>query len=144
MAEVALVKLHSDECHWTLLMITLIARFMGPTWGPSGAERTQAGPMLGPWTLLSGKLTLLQVMAWCHQATSHYLSQCWPRFMLPYGVKSWANHLTHDQNTRHHSIYHLVFHDKASRENCCWWHRPCIIHRAVKQNTNTYPLPVPP
>ena len=33
---------------------TLIARFMGPTWGPSGADRTQLGPMLAPWTLLSG------------------------------------------------------------------------------------------
>ena len=27
---------------------TLIARFMGPTWGPSGTERTQVGPMLAP------------------------------------------------------------------------------------------------
>ena len=27
---------------------------MGPTWGPSGAGRTQVGPMLAPWTLLSG------------------------------------------------------------------------------------------
>ena len=26
---------------------------MGPTWGPSGADRTQVGPMLAPWTLLS-------------------------------------------------------------------------------------------
>ena len=25
-------------------------------------------------------------MAWCHQATSHYLGQCWPRSMLSYGV----------------------------------------------------------
>ena len=25
-------------------------------------------------------------MAWRHQATSHYLSLCWPRPMLPYGV----------------------------------------------------------
>ena len=33
---------------------TLIARFMGPIWGPAGAERTQMGPMLVPWTLLSG------------------------------------------------------------------------------------------
>ena len=33
--------------------ITLIARFMGPTWGPSGADRTQVGPMLVPWILLS-------------------------------------------------------------------------------------------
>ena len=37
-------------------MPTLIARFMRPTWGPSGANRTQMGPMLAPWTLLSGKL----------------------------------------------------------------------------------------
>ena len=35
--------------------LTLIARFMGPTWGPSGADRTQVGPMLDPWTLLSGE-----------------------------------------------------------------------------------------
>ena len=25
-------------------------------------------------------------MAWCRQATSHYLSQCWLRSMSPYGV----------------------------------------------------------
>ena len=25
-------------------------------------------------------------MAWCHQATSHYLNQCWPRSPMPYGV----------------------------------------------------------
>ena len=35
---------------------SLIARFMGPTWGPSGADRTQVGPMLAPWILLSGIL----------------------------------------------------------------------------------------
>ena len=33
-------------------MLTLIAKFMGPTWGPSGADRTQVGPMSAPWTLL--------------------------------------------------------------------------------------------
>ena len=33
---------------------TLIARFMGPAWGPSGASWTHVGPMLAPWTLLSG------------------------------------------------------------------------------------------
>ena len=30
--------------------------------------------------------TLVQVMAWCRQATSHYLSQCWPRSLSLYGV----------------------------------------------------------
>ena len=39
---------------WNTGMIPLIARFVGPTWGPSGADRTQVGPMLAPWTLLSG------------------------------------------------------------------------------------------
>ena len=31
-----------------------IAKFMGPTWGPSGSCRPQMGPMSAPWTLLSG------------------------------------------------------------------------------------------
>ena len=32
------------------------------------------------------KSTSVQVMAWCRKATSHYLSQCWPRSMSPNGV----------------------------------------------------------
>ena len=32
------------------------------------------------------KSALVQVMAWCCQATSHYPSQCWPRPMSPYGI----------------------------------------------------------
>ena len=35
---------------------SLIAMLMGPTWSPSGADRTQMGPMLAPWTLLSGMI----------------------------------------------------------------------------------------
>ena len=31
---------------------------MGPAWGPSGADRTQVGPMLAPWTLLSGMYSI--------------------------------------------------------------------------------------
>ena len=33
---------------------SLIAGFMGPTWGPSGTDRTHVGPMLASWALLSG------------------------------------------------------------------------------------------
>ena len=36
--------------------LTQIARFMGPTRGPSGADRTQVGRMLAPWTLFSGNI----------------------------------------------------------------------------------------
>ena len=37
--------------------------------------------------------TLVQVMAWCRQATSYYLSRCWPRSLSPYGVTrpQWVN-----------------------------------------------------
>ena len=37
--------------------------------------------------------TLVRVMAWCRQAASHYLSQCWPRPLTPYGVTrpQWVN-----------------------------------------------------
>ena len=39
-----------------------------------------------PLDLTDDKSTLVQVMAWCRQATSHYLNQCWPRSMSPNGV----------------------------------------------------------
>ena len=30
--------------------------------------------------------TLFRVKVWCCQATRHYLNQCWPRLMTPYGT----------------------------------------------------------
>ena len=44
--------------------ITQMARFMGPTWDPPGADRTQVGPMLAPWTLLSGYIQTGDLKAW--------------------------------------------------------------------------------
>ena len=53
------ISLFSQFC-WSLSRISeshmrkllpLIARFMGPTWGPSGADRTQVGLILAPWTI---------------------------------------------------------------------------------------------
>ena len=39
-----------------------------------------------PQKLTHENFPLVQVMAWCHQATCHYLSKCWHRYMLPYGI----------------------------------------------------------
>ena len=33
---------------------------------------------------IDGESTLVEVMAWCHQATSHYLNQCWTKSMILY------------------------------------------------------------
>ena len=54
----------------------LIARFVGPTWGLSGADRTQVGPMLALWTLLSGSLS-------SGRFWQALLCACWP-FPLEY------------------------------------------------------------
>ena len=47
---------------------TQIAKFMGPAWGPPGSCRPQMGPMLAPWTLLSGRPQNLHHMLcnWVH------------------------------------------------------------------------------
>ena len=39
-----------------------------------------------PQDLPDDKSTLGQVLAWCRQVTSHYLSQCWLSSLSPYGV----------------------------------------------------------
>ena len=52
---------------WGLDSQCLIARFMGPTWGPSEADRTQVGPMLAPWTLLSGMFCDYGIKPACQQ-----------------------------------------------------------------------------
>ena len=54
----------------------LLARFMGPTWGPSGADRrTQVGPMLAPWTLLSGYVNIYSVPE-CSRHLHNWLMYC--------------------------------------------------------------------
>ena len=48
-----------SEGQWIYLYVLLnnasqITKFMGPTWSPPETCRSQMGPMLAPWTLLSG------------------------------------------------------------------------------------------
>ena len=56
--------------------MTQIAKFMGQTWGPYGADRTLVGPMLAPWTLQSGELreiytVLIRVLPLIMLSASH-------------------------------------------------------------------------
>ena len=39
---------------------------------------------IGSWLYV--RSSLVQIMAWYHQATNHYLIQCWPRSMSSYDV----------------------------------------------------------
>ena len=69
-----------------------------------------------PLDLTDDKSTLVQVMAWCRQATSHYLNQCWPRSMSPNGatMPQWVNVL----NTPHVRKMEGVLLLRGSNKRC--------------------------
>ena len=85
---------------------TLKARFLGPTWGPSGADRTQMGPMLAPWTLLSGYLrawSLVDVM-------TSYLSSIKPfpkSISLPSGTPRMVRLYSYDNQLKYFSLVYI-------------------------------------
>ena len=64
----------APACYPTTYMPPMRARFMGPAWGPSGADRTQVGPMLAPWTLLTGtSLNVTNIGSHLHTSFSSFL-----------------------------------------------------------------------
>ena len=87
-------------------------------------------------------------MAWCRQATSHYLSQCWPRSLSPYGVTrpQWVNLLgrlaSHFQVVKSWGLP-LIF--QSLSFSAIWWWRSgstlaqvmaCCLHQAATTWTN--------
>ena len=75
--KITLLWAHKQFATWihTLFSIcatldTPIARFLGPTWGLSGADRPQVGPMLASWTLLSG---ISFIIVWLHWHNTHFV-----------------------------------------------------------------------
>ena len=52
-------------------------------WGWIGLDLFNEVTVNIPQNIAYENSTSVQVMAWCHQATSHYLSQCWPSSFLP-------------------------------------------------------------
>ena len=78
---------------------------------------------------IDDKSTLVQVMAWCRQATSHYLSQCWPRSVLPYGVTrpQWVNSLVPGSCSCNIKLVHLISKlIKDSYLEHCLWNGPQV------------------
>ena len=71
--------------------------------------------------LTDDKSTLVQVMAWCRQATSHYLSQCWPHSLSPYGG-------IRPQWVKHPAFTPQAFTPLAG----CNWHK-CVVGRGSER-----------
>ena len=63
------------------LMLSQIAKLMQSTWGPPGSCRPQMGPMLAPWTLLSGIVCPLRLFWACDSETGIYLYVLWQLYV---------------------------------------------------------------
>ena len=82
-------EISNNQKHWQMVSYFIfttvfvdgkapqMAKFKGPTWGPPGSCRPKMGPMLAPWTLLSGTL-------WCLVICGHSAVQIW--FLHTYGT----------------------------------------------------------
>ena len=70
------------KCVWNLRYVIFKRLLVIAGWGIS-CEVALISMSLG---FTDDQSTLVQVMAWCLQATSHYLSQCWPRSLSPCNV----------------------------------------------------------
>ena len=57
--------------------ITLIARFVGPTWGPPGADRAQVGPKFGPTNF---------VMWEDNKWNFNFASECYEILICPWAI----------------------------------------------------------
>ena len=66
---------------------TQIARFTWPTWGPPGADRSQVGPMLAPWTLLSGNFMHVDSLLGTYQKMKYHYSCA---FIFIYHTDGWV------------------------------------------------------
>ena len=67
---------------WKFIRINFKLSLVLNGWGVS----CEISPRWMSLHLTDDKSTLVQVMAWCHQATSHYLFRFWLSSISPYGV----------------------------------------------------------
>ena len=97
--------------------------------------------MIMPPNSIDDKSTLVQIMAWCHQAPSHYLNQYWPISLMPYGIPRLQKSTTVGLSscfTKHYNILHILSYfntDKvqvyeslpagrllhSQNHGCFWW-----------------------
>ena len=86
-------SLAPGKCQFNFRHVILKLTLVNVGWGISYEIALRWMPL----ELTDDKSTLVEVMAWCRQATSHYLSQCWLSPLLPYGIArpQWVKSLFH-------------------------------------------------
>ena len=103
----------SDSCSLTHWPLGNLNKFQTCNFQTDFCENCEIALLWMSLDFTDNQSTLVQVMAWCHKATSHYLSQCWLRSLPPYGVTrpQWVNILRLRQHCRHFtdSVFKCIF-----------------------------------
>ena len=121
--------------HWAYWQLTtMIVRFMGPTWGPPGAERTQVGPMLAPRTFLSGKLHRVRSKRSCLFALNRQNNEPCRRDFPRYGDTS-NDSLSSETLCKHSGLSFVFKYGQSSHWTLCH-SRKASSHRGVKIRKN--------
>ena len=86
--------------------------------------------------------TLVQVMTCSHQATSHYLSQCWPRSLSPFGITKpqWVNFTQAQEVSASQQAYLVIA--VTSHEHCDisdHWQINCLLSKLFRLTTKKTP-----
>ena len=88
-------------------------------------------------TPLMIKSTLVQLMACCHQATSHYLNQCWLKSMMPYIDLLGQNKLKLCYGKKN-MIFSVSLKGKCHYSNILWF--MCKINTFFSEASHSLPL----
>ena len=78
----AVNSLAPERCSWNLTKVFFKFILRSNIFSAS----CEIGLWWAPQNPTDDESQLVQVMAWCHQAASHYLNQCWPISMSPYNT----------------------------------------------------------
>ena len=127
----------------------LITRLMGPTWGPPGACRPQMGPILAPWSLLSGFPLVLCTCSHWH-SNAHNRDTAWlrdtvrqtsrgksaangrtagpPRPLTFRGTSAWRYRLTTQYSFYPVQIYSWYNNSEALKLQIQWFTKKWLTH----------------
>ena len=114
--------------HWPIMIFKLIP------WTDISCAACKIVVRWIPQKSIDDKSKFVQVMAWCRQATSHYLNQCWPRSLPPYGITrpQWVNErgsstLKYKNSRNFCKAYNVTtMKRKHSKNTCMYYCRECV------------------
>ena len=109
---------------------SLIARFMGRTWGTPVADNTQLGPMLAPWTLLSGFYWYCGKLQW---GSPELYGQPWNSLVFFSNCNLFINVVLCNCN-----ILHETFPIQSMYSQCCGYWRPGALNRSNESTKKSY------